>query len=75
MTETQTQIRCPVGPRRLLAIVVSEGEKPKITDGNLIEFACSDCCRSLRREGQDVARVLHRFNILGEEVETVVVPR
>lgn len=70
----QTELRCPVGPRRLLAIYRSAGRRPTYTDGQ-IEFACTDCARSLRRSGQDVARVLHRFNVLGECVQTIRVAR
>lgn len=68
-------LRCPVGPRRLLAILRQEGKKPLYVDGNLVEFACSDCARSARRAGRDVLRVLHRFNFVGELVSTEEVPR
>jgi hypothetical protein len=39
----------------------------------LLELACNDCARAARRAGDPVARVLHRVNILGELVETLVV--
>lgn len=72
----ETQMRCPAGPRRMLAILRASGQKPTyVDDGILVEFACSDCSRELRRAGRDVARVLHRFNILGEFVESEIVER
>lgn len=69
---TEVEIRCPVGPRRLLAKTLMSGERPHVTDGNLIEVACDDCKRSMRQQGKVVARVLHRFNIAGELIESVV---
>lgn len=68
------EIRCPVGPRRLLSKVIATGDSAHVVDGNLIEFACTDCARSLRRRGEDAGRVLHRFNLAGELVESQVVP-
>ena len=65
------QIRCPVGPKRLLAILRQNGEQPRYLDDNTVEFACSDCARDLRKQGYDISRVLHRFNFLGVLVETV----
>lgn len=65
-------IRCPVGPRKLLAKMVAEGEKPVYVDGWAVEFACSDCARRKRQAGLNVSRVLHRFNLIGECVETRV---
>lgn len=64
------EVRCPVGPQRLLSKLRLSGEKPTYVEGNLIEFACDDCKRNLRRRGQTVSRVLHRYNFLGELVET-----
>lgn len=70
------QIRCPEGPKRLLAIVRMRGEKPTYTDdGMLIEFACYDCAKSMRKQGYDVARVLHQYNVLGEFVSSVTITR
>jgi hypothetical protein len=71
---TRVEIRCPVGPQRLFAKLMAEGGKPKIVDGNLIEFSCPDCKRDLRRDGQVVDRVLHRYNLAGEHIETEVIP-
>lgn len=68
----EIQIRCPAGPQRLMAIL-RHREKYVIVEDNLIEFACNDCARWKRKEGDPVWRVLHRYNLLGELVETEVV--
>jgi hypothetical protein len=41
----------------------------------LIEMACQDCRRRFRTEGRDVQLVLHRYDIVGNLIETVVVNR
>lgn len=64
------EIRCPVGPRKLLSKLILENKKPHITNDNLIEFACFDCCRAARRKHPEVVRVLHRYNLVGELVES-----
>lgn len=64
------EIRCPVGPRRLLSKLLLSGEQPVHTDGNLIEFTCDDCKRSLRRRGEPVFRVYHYYDLAGTLVET-----
>ena len=66
------EIRCPVGPKRLLAKLRLAGQHPIFTEGNLMEFACDDCKRSLRKSGRQVTRVLHRYNFLGELVENAI---
>lgn len=55
------ELRCVANHSRLLAKV----RNPHIVDGNLIEIACRDCAKAT---GAD--RVLHRFNVLGELIET-----
>lgn len=71
---TALEIRCPVGPQRLLAKWVQAGGRPVIVDGNLIELACSDCRRTEKMAGRPIPqRVLHRYNVLGELVETELV--
>jgi len=67
------ELRCPVGPRRLLAKTVVAGGHPKIVDGNLVELSCDDCKKTMRREGKPVLRVLHRFNLIGDLVESEAV--
>ena len=64
------ELRCPVGPRRLLAKTVVAGEHPKIVEGNLVELSCDDCKRTLRQQGGPGLRVLHRYNLLGDLVES-----
>jgi hypothetical protein len=66
------EIRCPVGPRRLLSKLLVDGGRPKHVDGNLIEFACDDCKRTLRRQGETLSLVLHRYDLAGNLVETLV---
>lgn len=67
------EIRCPIGPRRLLSKLLVRGEHPHVTPDNLIEFACADCKVTLQRSGSPrVKRVLHRYDLLGTLVETVV---
>lgn len=70
MTTFSVDVRCPSGPKRLFMKMKLNGESPKITDGNLMEFACSDCKRTLRRQGFEVDRVLHQYNFLGEFIQT-----
>lgn len=69
----EVELRCPVGPRKLFAKLRLSGEKPLITSGNLIELSCQDCRRRLRSQNREVKLVLHRFDISGLLVETVVV--
>lgn len=65
------EVRCPVGPQRLLSKLRLEGKQPTYTEDNLIEFACSDCKRTLRRDGHTVNIVLHQYNFIGEHVRTL----
>ena len=70
----EIELRCPVGPRKLFAKLRLEGAQPAVTSGNLLEMACQDCRRRMRSEGRtDVGFVLHRFDIVGRLVETVIV--
>lgn len=48
-----------------------EGKKPTFVEGNLIEFSCDNCRASMRRMGTPVRLVLHRYDILGELIETL----
>lgn len=66
-------LRCPVGPRRLLAIVRAQGQWAPVTSDNLIEFACKDCAWKMRKDGDiSVKWVLHRFNFIGELIENEI---
>lgn len=71
---SESELRCPNGPGKLLAKVFSAGEQPQyVHPANWIELACLDCKRARVRRGQDCQRVLHRFNIIGELIETLIV--
>ncbi len=71
----EVELRCPVGPRKLFAKLRLAGESATVTPENLIELSCQDCRRRLRNENRDVSLVLHRFDIIGDLIETVVVDR
>lgn len=78
MTDTSgvntIELRCSESPRRLFAKLLREGEGPlTVVPGNLVEFACRDCTKREREIEPGVMRVLHRFNILGELVESEVI--
>jgi hypothetical protein len=76
-------VRCPVGPRRadgtchpgkLLLKIRQEGQRPAyVHPDNLIELFCEDCTRRARKSGRPVKRILHRYDFLGQLVETLVV--
>ena len=69
------EVRCPHGPRALLAKVINSGDgdsKKYVDNRQLVELYCRDCTKSFRKVEPGVFRVLHRFNILGQLVETVV---
>lgn len=72
-----TELRCPFGPRKLLAKIRLRGDGTvRVTEGNLLELSCRDCTHRARRrafqEGTpEPTRVLHRFDVAGQLVETV----
>lgn len=67
-------IRCPEDPRRLFLKLKRLGEDTPVVDGNLIELACYACNKALRTQGEkNVIRVLHRYDLMGELIETEVV--
>lgn len=71
MTSYSIDVRCPIvdGPQRLF-MKLRISDSVEVVDGNLMEFACSDCKRTLRKQGFEVDRVLHQYNFLGEFVQT-----
>jgi hypothetical protein len=70
----EIQIRCPNGPQRLFMKLLSTGERPTVVpDLNLMELACSDCARQMKKTDKDIFRVLHRYAIDGSLVESVIV--
>ena len=72
MSSYAIEVRCPNGPQRLFMKLKVSGESPTVTDDNLMEFACGDCKRTLRRQGFEVDRVLHQYDFSGEFVETYI---
>lgn len=64
-------VRCPNHPVRLLLRI---GKPVTIDDANMIEVACRDCRRDMIRAGKPVKLVVHRYNVMGELVETVSDP-
>lgn len=69
-------LRCPVGPQRLFAKLRLGRETVRyVQPDNLIEFSCSDCSNRLSRAGDRSLRVLHRYNVLGELIQTVTEPK
>jgi hypothetical protein len=75
MSATSVEIRCPVGPGQLFMKIKSEGGKPQVVEGNLLELACRDCARNHRKKDPRVRRVLHLFALDGSLVETKVILR
>lgn len=70
------EVRCPVGPRRLFAKLRLGQERARfLQPDNLIEFSCSDCSGNLSRTEGRALRVLHRYNVLGELVQTLAEPK
>lgn len=67
------EVRCPDGFGRLFMKLQLSGETPTITEGNLFEFACTDCRKYYKEHGEQVSLVLHRFDFLGRSVETEIV--
>lgn len=61
---TTTDVRCPENPRRLFMRLHHDPDVRIDSTSNLIEVSCRDCSREAG------GRVLHRYNIVGELVET-----
>lgn len=68
-------VRCPAGPMRLFTRLRLGVEHRYVQPENLIEFACSDCAKVLNRTNTSPVQVFHRYNFLGELVETITAPR
>jgi hypothetical protein len=69
--EEWVQIRCPYGPRELLMKLRKANEHIPIVEDNLMELYCSFCSRMSRKQDPTVKRVVHRYNLLGEMVESI----
>lgn len=72
-----TEIRCPSGPRNLLAKMRADPDAvQRVGAGNLLELSCRDCTRHMRREmgnaGMSTSfRIIHCFDFAGEFVESI----
>jgi len=74
MPNTKIEIRCPNGPQRLFMKLIAPEPLPRVVeDLNLMELACGDCARQMRKDEYDIYRVLHRYAMNGELVESVLV--
>lgn len=72
MPSTVVEVRCPTGPQKLFTkLRLGETTARYIQPGNLIEFHCYDCTRTLRRTYGGTGSVYHRYDFLGELIETV----
>ena len=49
------------------------GRPSYVHPDNLIELECADCKTAMRRSGRPVHRVLHRYDLAGQLVETLVI--
>lgn len=66
------ELRCPIHRVRLFAVLHGPSSNAHIDRTvNLVEVDCPPCKRDARKAGERVSLVLHRFNLLGECVETV----
>lgn len=71
--EKLIELRCPVGPRALLAKSVVLGDVAQVNrELNLMEISCRDCVKRARLRNPKIKRILHRFNVLGQLVESVI---
>lgn len=84
MTAEEVELRCPAGPERngychpgkLLAKLRLAGERPSfIHPDNLVEMPCEECSARERRASRGVKYVLHRYDLAGACVTTLVVRR
>lgn len=60
---TNIDLRCPVGPRKLLARLVAAGERVSVAPGNLVELHCRDCSRDEKQDDPEILRVVHRYDL------------
>lgn len=69
-----TSLRCSQHPKRLLARMRLDGERPAyVHPDNLVELSCRDCTKDARRTDPEVVRVLHLFDLTGEFVRSEAV--
>lgn len=65
----EVEIRCPAKYKRMFGKLVRKDEEVVVSD-NLLEFSCRPCTKEERALDSGVERVVHRYNIGGELVET-----
>jgi hypothetical protein len=80
--QVTVEVRCPVPkplpsghcrPGQLLMKLRLSGEQPSyVHPDNLIELACEDCKYYAKASGHPVRRVLHRYDLAGQLVETLI---
>lgn len=71
LQSTYVDLRCPIGPKRLLGKLRQQGEQARINSDNMLELACRDCKDELaKKTGNKPTLVVHRFNIIGDLVES-----
>lgn len=67
------ELRCTEGFGKLLGKWFRTGMPLPVDPENMAELPCADCKRRMKREHPEIRFVLHRFNVLGELVDTIVV--
>lgn len=65
-------LRCPEGPEGMGKLLGRT--RPVFYADGVVELACGNCARQFRRGRLPVARVLHRYNLLGELLATEIIP-
>ena len=83
MEQTEVEVRCPVPqrlpdgeckPGPLLLKLRLGGEIPSwVHPDNLIELSCDACKYRAKKAGRPVLRVLHRYDLSGQLVATLVI--
>jgi hypothetical protein len=76
----EIDLRCPdtlhgdCNAGKLLARIRLAGGQPTfVKPDNLIELSCDHCKAVRRKQGRPVHRVLHRYDLLGTLIETLII--
>jgi len=69
----EVELRCTESFGKLLGKLFHSGMPLAVDPDNLAELPCADCKRRLRQQGRPVRFVLHRYNAIGELVDTSIV--
>jgi hypothetical protein len=67
---SKVEIRCPGKFNKLFLILLQE-HLPQ--EGMLMEIACADCAKDIRRGNPKVVRALHYYDAAGKCVHTKIV--